>query len=145
MLSLLNIALALTQEEITSCVTSKCDSLQGKENLDCRSRCAQVPFGGKETTDKNAACNAKCGSDQNCHNSCTADFITQQGGKFVSSQNNGINDKLVVGDNATSTNTTANNSGTSSTTPTNTGANNTSKGSITAISIVGVLMLSALQ
>eukprot|EP00834_Sanchytrium_tribonematis_P001451 NODE_35_length_36362_cov_0.944434.p27 type:complete len:163 gc:universal NODE_35_length_36362_cov_0.944434:16427-15939(-) len=95
----------LTTAEIEQCARAKCDSItDSAANLECRSKCAQVPFGDSKVVDKQAQCQKSCGADANCYNSCIADFITQQGGKFVSSKNDGINDTLVVGNDSSSSN-----------------------------------------
>lgn len=119
---LLSVVSSLTQAEIDSC-SANCNSLTGQENLDCRSKCAQVPFGGTSSVNQNAQCQKNCGSDQTCYNSCTAQYITgQNGSNFVSSKNNGIPDKLVVGNSsiATPTNSSLNSSAatTATTSPT---------------------------
>eukprot|EP00835_Amoeboradix_gromovi_P006696 NODE_849_length_3700_cov_0.478369.p2 type:complete len:148 gc:universal NODE_849_length_3700_cov_0.478369:3405-2962(-) len=134
MLNLLTVVLSLTSEEVEKCAREKCDSIKDSNaNLNCRATCAQVPFGGKDTTDKAAKCQEKCGSDQTCYNNCIADFITQKGGKFVSSKNNGINDQLVVGNNDTS------NSSDSSTNTTDDSTSSTKDKTVTGSASLGVV------
>ena len=87
---LFNVVAALTQAEINSC-SANCNTLTGTENLDCRSKCAQVPFGDSTVVDNTAACQKKCGSDQTCYNQCNAQFVSQSATNNSSTNSSTIN------------------------------------------------------
>ncbi len=133
------VAFALTDQDISNCeAEKKCSEKQGVDNLTCRADCAQVPYGDSGVVEKYTSCEKECNTNADCISKCVADFITQKGGEFVSSANNGIKDKLVPGQSSSnssgSSNNGSNNNGNSEST--NSAGNSVTFGVVGALSFM---------